>query len=111
MAVDRKEIHDELQVRVNSRYYGHISPDEEPREVKVKKLYLVLAGFGCPGCDEAEEAYKKEIESGNVTVVSVEDNDEKAMDIVQKLAIYALPALVAEDEEGDYLVLDGGAGA
>ena len=30
------------------------------------------------------------------------------MDIVFKLGLYALPALIAEDEEGDYLVMDGG---
>lgn len=109
--VDSAEVREELRARVNQRFYGHDAPElkEGEREVKVKALYLVLAGFGCPGCDQAEEEYKKEIESGDVVVVSVEDKDEKAMDIVLKLGLYALPALVAEDEEGEYLVMDGGA--
>jgi|SRR5271157_838681 len=101
------EIREELRARVNQRFYGHI-PEGETREVKVKALWLVLAGFGCPGCDEAEEEYKKEIESGDVTVVSVEDKNEKAMDIMIKLGLYALPALVVEDADGEYLVMDGG---
>ncbi len=110
MPVDGDAVRGELRTRVNQRFYGHL-PDstEGEREVKVKALYLVVAGFGCPGCEQAIEEYKKEIESGDVKVVSVEDKDEKAMDIVFKLGLYALPALVAEDEEGEYLVMDGGA--
>jgi hypothetical protein len=103
----RREIHDELELRVKSRYYGHISPDEEEREIKVVKLYLVLAGYGCPGCEMALEAYKKEIDRGDIEVIDVE-NDEKATSIVSALGLFALPALVAEDAEGDYLVVDGG---
>jgi len=108
--IDEKEVREELRTRVNQRFFGHDAPElkEGEREVKVKALYLVLAGFGCPGCDEAEEEYKKEIESRDVTVVSVEDKDEKAMDIVIKLGLLALPALVAETENGKYLVMDGG---
>ena len=104
--IDSEAVREELRIRVNQRFYGHL-PNEEVREIKVKALYLVLPGFGCPGCDEAEEEYKKEIESGDIEVVSVEDKDPKAMDIMIKLGLYALPALVAESEEGDYVVMDG----
>jgi len=104
----RREIHDELEVRVKGRFYGHISPDEDdtPRQVQVKKLYLILAGGdGCPGCEQALEEYAKEIKSGDIEVLQVE-TDEKAIEIVTNLGFYALPALIAEDEEGDYSVVD-----
>jgi len=108
--VNETDVRAELRTRVEQRFYGHL-PDakEGEREVKVKALYLVVAGFGCLGCEQAEEEYKKEIESGDVKVVSVEEKDEKALDIVMALGLYGLPALVAEDEEGGYLVMDGGA--
>ena len=109
MSIDSSAIRDELRTRVNQRFYGHLPEEGSEREVKVKALYLVVAGFGCPGCEQAEEEYKKEIASGDVKVISVEEKDDKAMDIVFKLGLYALPALVAEDEEGEYLVMDGGA--
>ena len=104
----REEIHRDLEVRVKGRYYGHISPDldEAPREVQVKKLYLVLAGAGtCPGCEQALEEYKAEIDSGDIEVIDPE-TDDKALEIVTTLGFYALPALIAEDEEGEYMVVD-----
>ena len=109
MAADalRKQIREELEIRVKGRYYGHISPDEDetPREVKVKKLYLILAGGACPTCEQAVEEYQKEIAAGDITVLELE-KDEKAMEIVMGLGVYALPALFAEDEEGEFVVVD-----
>ncbi len=102
----REEVHRELEIRVKGRYYGHISPDVD-EEPEVKKLYLILAGAGCPGCEEAIEAYEKEIASGDIEVHDIQDS-EKAMEIVIALGIYALPALVAEDMNGNYMVIDGG---
>jgi hypothetical protein len=103
----RKEVRDELEVRIKGRFYGHMPQDksEEPREVAVKALYLVLAGGMCPSCEQAMEEYKKEIDSGDIKVLELE-KDEKAMEIVQGLGIYALPALIAEDVEGEYTVVD-----
>lgn len=72
-------------------------------EVEVKTLYLVVAGGGCPGCEEAEEEFKKEISSGQMQVVSVQD--DKGIEIVMALGLYALPAVVAETVDGDYLVV------
>jgi len=74
-----------------------------PREVAVKQLFIVLAGSGCPGCDEIQEEYKKEIAAGDITVVSVQD--DKGIEIVMALGLYALPVLVAESVEGEYLVV------
>lgn len=105
--MDRNEIREELKARVLGRYYGHIPSDEgeAPREVQVKKLYLILAGAGCPSCEEALEEYKAEIDAGQIEVLDPE-NDDKAIEIVSKLGFYSLPALVAEDVEGDYMVVD-----
>ena len=100
-------IHQELEIRTKGRYYGHVSPDsdEAPREVQVKKLYLVLAGDCCPGCDQALEEYAEEIKSGDIIVLD-SLTDDKGIEIVTTLGFYALPALIAEDEEGDYVVVD-----
>ena len=97
----------QLDLRVKSRFYGNVSPDEdEERRVQVKKLYLILAGGdGCPGCEAALEEYSKEIAAGDIEVLNAE-TDDKAIEIVTRLAFYALPALVAEDEDGDYVVID-----
>ncbi len=110
----RKEIRAELEARIKGRFYGHLpliryfgrtGGSDEPREVAVKALYLILAGGMCPSCEQAVEEYKKEIDSGDIKVLELE-KDEKAMEIVQGLGIYALPALIAEDAEGDYAVVD-----
>ena len=52
LASDGEDIREEFRTRVNQRFYGHFPEEKEEgsREVKVKALYLVLAGFGCPGC-------------------------------------------------------------
>ncbi len=73
-------------------------------EVAVKTLYLVVAGGGCPGCEEAEEEFKKEIAAGDMTVVSAQD--DKGIEIVMKLGLYALPVVVAETVEGEYVVME-----
>jgi hypothetical protein len=103
----RDEIREELKVRVMGRFYGHISPDdEEPaREVQIVKLYLVLAGDGCPGCEQAIEEYKKEIDAGEIEVLDPQTSD-KAIEMVTALGCYALPALIGEDADGDYVVVD-----
>ena len=102
----RKDIREELQLRVKGRYYGHTSPDTEERRVNVVKLYLILAGGdGCPSCEKAVEEYQAEIDSGDIEVIEAETS-EKAMEIIQRLGLYALPAVVAEDEEGDYVMVD-----
>jgi hypothetical protein len=103
----RKEIREELEVRIKGRYYGHISPDEEDKEPDIVKLYLILADESCPGCEEALDAYKKEISAGDIEVHDVQTS-EKAMEIVINLGLYALPALIGETQEGKYVVLDGG---
>jgi len=79
-------------------------PEPGTTEVAVKALYLVVAGGGCPGCEEAQEEFKKEIASGQMTVVSVQD--DKGIEIVMKLGLYALPVVVAETVEGEYVVME-----
>jgi len=124
--MSRENIRDELTKRVKFRMGGapvDIPQDEPivmgviddvapviplddvspPREVAVKQLFIVLAGGGCPGCDEIQEEYKKEIAAGEITVVSVQD--DKGIEIVMALGLYALPVLVAESVDGEYVVV------
>jgi len=77
--------------------------DEPPREVAVKAVYILIAGKDCPGCEEIQEEFAKEIKNGDMTVISVQD--DKGIEIVMKLGLYALPVVVAESVEGDYVVV------
>jgi hypothetical protein len=77
--------------------------EEPPREVAVKAVYIIIAGKDCPGCEEIQEEFAKEIKNGDMTVVSVQD--DKGIEIVMKLGLYALPVVVAESVEGDYVMV------
>lgn len=61
------------------------------------RLYMITSDH-CPGCEVAKNMYKKEIESGEITVIDMDD--PKANDLIKKLDIMKVPTLlICEGDE------------
>jgi len=63
------------------------------------KLFLVSTE-NCPGCKEAKEYFKDDIEKGKIRVVTIDD--DKGWDIIKKLRVMSVPMLVVEKPNGKY---------
>lgn len=60
---------------------------------------VMLVVEGCPHCKRAKEAFKDEIERGEIEVMDVY-KDEGAMELASKLGINAVPTFVVKTPEG-----------
>lgn len=58
-----------------------------------KTTKILLTGAGCPGCEQAKEQLKGEIDRGEVRVVDIMDSDP-GVDLVSELDIRALPEII-----------------
>lgn len=68
----------------------------------MKKLYMITSDQ-CPGCKEAKEMYEKEIASGEITLIDLDD--PKANDLIKKLDIMKVPTLLLCEGEGNCSVV------
>ena len=68
----------------------------------MKKLYMITSDQ-CPGCETAKNMYKKEIASGEITLIDIDD--PKANELIKKLDIMKVPTLLLCEGEGNCSVV------
>jgi len=86
--------------RVNNRL---IHDCDDARVSNIERLLLVYDD-GCPACIEAKEYLKERIESGEILLLS--SDDDETIDILNSIEIKGLPILVARFSDGTYEEVD-----
>jgi len=76
---------------------------EEPFDIdEAVKMYL-LTFKDCPGCEEAKEHFKEEIESGEISIIDIDS--DKGVEIINALNINGVPKIVIETSNGSYCLV------
>ena len=96
----REELKQRIRARIEERIGGVTTTAKEKEEGKENEEALVLlVEDNCPSCYEMEQAYKEEIDKGNLFVLNI--NTELGKTLVENLGIKTVPEMLLVSKTKD----------
>lgn len=92
----REELKQRIRARIEERIGGVTTTAKEEEK---EEALMLLVEDNCPSCYEMEQAYKEEIEKGNLFVLNI--NTKLGKTLVENLGIKTVPEMLLVSKTKD----------